>query len=382
MADEKTQAEQLRESLFRRQKHASEALTAEEIAQADEFCEGYKGFLNTCKTERECAVWCIERAKAFGFTPYEEGKIYKPGARVYVNNRDKAVTFAVLGKQSLEEGMHIAAAHIDSPRLDLKPLPLYEDKGLALLKTHYYGGIKKYQWTAIPLALHGVAVKKDGTQTQIVIGETANDPKLCISDLLPHLAQEQLKRSLDKGVAGEELNIIIGSRPLLIDGKAEGLKLHILKLLNEKYGLVEEDLISAELEAVPAFAACDIGLDRGLIGAYGHDDRVCAYPAFEAILKCETPEHTAVAVLADKEEIGSCGNTGLDTNFLYDFVTELALTQGANPRRMLRRSKCLSADVNAALDPTFPGVMDPLNAAVLNGGVVLTKYTGARGKSG
>ncbi|MDR3313894.1 MAG: aminopeptidase [Oscillospiraceae bacterium] len=381
--DEKTQAELLREELLRTQKHASEFLSEKEIAQADAFCEGYKTFLNACKTEREAVAFFRRQAEARGFVPFAEGKAYRPGEKIYLDNRGKALILAVIGRRGLEDGVRIAAAHVDSPRLDLKPAPLYEDKALALLKTHYYGGIKKYQWTAIPLALHGVVVKKDGTAIEVTLGEAPDEPKFCVTDLLPHLAAEQMKRDLAKGIAGEELNIIIGSRPLLLDGKPEGFKLHILKLLHDRYGIEEADLISAELEAVPAFPACDIGLDRGLIGAYGHDDRVCAYPCAQAMLDdCANPEYTALCVLADKEEIGSCGNTGLDTNFLYDFLTDLALAQNANPRKMFRQSKCLSADVNAAFDPTFPSVMDPLNAAYLNFGVVLTKYTGSRGKSG
>ncbi|MCL2301261.1 MAG: aminopeptidase [Firmicutes bacterium] len=380
--EEKSAADQLRESLSRRQKHACEVLGEDEIARADAFCEGYKGFLNACKTERECTDWFLVRARERGFAPYEEGKIYAPGSKIYLDNRGKSAIFAVLGKQSLEKGLRIAAAHVDSPRLDLKPNPLYEDKNLALAKTHYYGGIKKYQWAAIPLTLHGVVCKKDGSTVRVSIGEAPGEPKFCVTDLLPHLGKEQADRKLSEGVKGEELNIVVGSRPLMLDGKAEGFKLHILRILNDTYGIVEEDLVSAELEAVPAFEACDIGLDRGLIGAYGHDDRVCAYPCMEALFSCESPEFTSVVVLADKEEIGSTGNTGLDTNFLYDFVTGLALAQGVNPRRALRSTKCLSADVNAGMDPTWAGVLDPNNAGYMGQGVVLTKYTGSRGKSG
>ncbi|MDR2524704.1 MAG: aminopeptidase [Oscillospiraceae bacterium] len=380
--EKKSKGDLLREQLFRAQKHASEILSKKGLAQADAFCEGYKDFLNTCKTERECSSYFRRKAEARGFVLFEEGKRYLPGEKIYVDNRGKALLLAVIGRQSLEAGTRMTAAHIDSPRLDLKPAPLYEEKALTLLKTHYYGGIKKYQWTAIPLALHGVIVKKDGTAIEVALGEAPGDPKLCVTDLLPHLAAEQGKRELAKGITGEELNIIIGSRPLVLDGKPEGFKLHILQLLHERYGVTEDDLISAELEAVPAFAACDIGLDRSMVGAYGHDDRVCAYPCAEAILDCTSPEFTAVCVLADKEEIGSCGNTGLNGSFLGDFIAELAAAQGANPRKVLRNTKCLSADVNAAFDPTFPSVMDSLNAAYLNFGVVLTKYTGSRGKAG
>ncbi|MCL2106603.1 MAG: aminopeptidase [Oscillospiraceae bacterium] len=381
-AKEKTRAEQLREELCRPQKHASELLSAEELAAADAFCEGYKAFLDQCKTERECVDYYVKKAEERGFRPFEDGKEYAPGDKLILNNRGKALILAVMGKRDLAEGVRLAAAHIDSPRLDLKPAPLYEEKQLGLLKTHYYGGIKKYQWAAIPLALHGVVIRRDGTRLSVAIGEAPEDPRFCVTDLLPHLAQEQMQRSLAKGIQGEELNIIVGSRPLMMDGKSEGVKLALLQLLNERYGLVEADLLSAELEAVPAFPACDIGLDRSLVGAYGQDDRVCAYPCAEAILDCGSPEYTAVVVLADKEEIGSCGNTGLETNYLQDFLTELALARGANPRTMLRHSKCLSADVNAGFDPTFPGVMDQHNASFLNRGVVLTKYTGSRGKSG
>jgi len=382
MSKEKSKADILREQLFRRQKHACEVMTEEEIAQADAFCEGYKQYLNDCKTERECASWTIEKAKRHGFEEYQEGKKYAPGAKLYVNNRGKAVLLTVLGKKSLETGLRIAAAHLDTPRLDLKQQPLYEDKGLAMAKTHYYGGIKKYQWTTIPLALHGVVVKKDGTVVDIAVGEKEGDPLFCVTDLLPHLASEQSERKLKEGVKGEELNLVIGSRPVMLDGKAEGFKLAVLKLLHEQYGIDEEDLISAELEAVPAFKACDVGFDRAMIGAYGHDDRVCAYPCTEAIFELNAPEYTAMTVLADKEEIGSEGNTGLNANYLLDFITDLALAQGANPRVVLRNSKCLSADVDAGFDPTWPNVMDPLNSAYMGNGLVMTKYTGHRGKSG
>ena len=379
---EKSPADQLRDSLSRRQKHACEALSPDEIAQADAFCEGYKAFLNACKTERECAGYFIARAQALGFVPYEEGTIYAPGSKVYLDNRGKSAIFAVLGSKSLEQGLRVAAAHIDSPRLDLKPNPLYEDKNLALAKTHYYGGIKKYQWAAIPLALHGVVCKKDGTSVAVSVGEAPGEPRFCVTDLLPHLGKDQADRRLADGVKGEELNIVVGSRPLMLDGKAEGFKLHILRILHDTYGITEEDFVSAELEAVPAFEACDIGFDRGLIGAYGHDDRVCAYPCMEAIFKCEMPGYTSMVVLADKEEIGSEGNTGLNANYLVNFITELALAQGANPRNALRNTKCLSADVNAGFDPTWSSVLDPLNAGYVGLGVVVTKYTGSRGKAG
>ncbi len=347
-----------------------------------EYCEGYKKFLADGKTEREAAKAAIAIAKKAGFKPFEEGKTYKAGDKYYVNNRGKTVAFVVVGTETADKGVNIAAAHIDSPRLDLKPNPLYEDLELSLFKTHYYGGIKKYQWTAIPLALHGVFVKKDGTVVEVNIGEDQGDPCFVVTDLLPHLAQEQSKRTLADGIRGEELNILIGSRPFKNDKESELVKLNVMAILNEKYGVTEEDFLSAELECVPAFKPCDLGLDRSMIGAYGHDDRVCAYPALTAICQIETPEKTAITILADKEEIGSDGNTGLNSAFLKYVVRDIAEMQGKDYTVALRNSKCLSADVNAALDPTFKDVSEPKNAAKLNYGAVITKYTGARGKSG
>jgi aspartyl aminopeptidase len=380
---EKSQADLLRDELMPEPKHASEVFSPERLAEINTFCEGYKAFLNKAKTEREACTWFLERAKSAGFVPFEPSRSYAPGSKVYAANRGKSIVLAVVGTESPEAGLRITAAHIDSPRLDLKPAPFYEDGGLALAKTHYYGGIKKYQWTVMPIALHGVICKKDGTTIELRVGEDADDPKFCVSDLLPHLAEEQMKRTLSKGIAGEELNIIMGSRPLVLDGKSEGFKLNLLKILHDKYGVTEADFRSAELEAVPAYLACDVGFDRGLIGAYGQDDRVCAYPCAEALFHLtDIPTHTAVCVLADKEEIGSYGNTGLTSNAFADFVKDFARGLGANPRNVLRNSKCLSADVNAAFDPTFPSVMDSNNAAYCNQGVVVTKYTGSRGKSG
>lgn len=272
---------------------------------------------------------------------------------------------------------------MDSPRLDLKQCPLYEDSEMALFKTHYYGGIKKYQWTAIPLALHGVVVLTDGTQVDINIGENEDDPVFAVSDLLPHLASEQMKKTGSAIIAGEDLNIIVGSRPFKSDKESELVKLNILSILNEKYGITEEDFLSAELEAVPAFKAKDIGFDRSMVGSYGHDDRVCAYPALRAILDTErTPVKTIVTVLTDKEETGSDGNTGLNSSYLRYFIENLAEDFGVRGRVVLSNSECLSADVNAAFDPTYPSVMEKNNASYINYGVVVTKYTGSRGKSG
>ena len=378
---EKTASELLREQLAYKRKNGRLYSDESIVNAADSYCDGYKAFLDKAKTEREAAKAAMEMAKAAGFTEFEHGKKYGAGDRVFFNNRGKTVAFAVIGKQPVENGVNITAAHIDSPRLDLKPNPLYEDVDLALFKTHYYGGIKKYQWTAVPLALHGVFVLKDGTVKEVSVGEREDEPKFVINDLLPHLASEQIKRTLNEGIKGEELNVLIGSHPFKDDKGSELVKLNILKLLNEKYGVTEEDFLSAELEMVPAAHACDIGFDRSMIGAYGQDDRVCAYPALTAVLEVETPERTALAILTDKEEVGSMGNTGLESDFLRYVVSDLAKMQGGDPTLALRRSKCLSADVNAAMDPTFQDVMERKNASFLNYGVVVTKYTGARGKS-
>lgn len=379
---EKTAGELLKEELFFNSKNGLKDMSDEERAEMDEFCEAYKSFLDKAKTEREAVTASVKIAKGFGFEPFDPAKKYVAGDRYYVNNRGKSVAFVVVGKESVDKGMQITAAHIDSPRLDLKPNPLYEDTDMALFKTHYYGGIKKYQWTTIPLALHGVFAKKDGSVINVNIGEDENDPCFVVTDLLPHLAQEQSKRTLSDGIRGEELNVLVGSLPFKDDKASELVKLNVLKFLNEKYGVTEADFLSAELEAVPAVKARDIGFDRGLIGAYGHDDRVCAFPALMAICRVENPEKTAICVLADKEETGSDGNTGLASDFLRFVVRDLAENQGVDYTVALRNSKCLSADVNAGMDPTFKDVMESRNAAKLNHGAVITKYTGARGKSG
>lgn len=375
-------AEQLKDRLYYKRKNGRLVSSDETLNKADEYCEGYKSFLNKAKTEREAVKAATEMAKANGFSEFCRGKAYKAGDKVYINNRGKTLALAVIGERPVEQGVNITAAHIDSPRLDLKPNPLYEDTDLALFKTHYYGGIKKYQWTAVPLSLHGVFVLKDGTVKEVSIGENENEPKFVINDLLPHLASEQIKRPLNEGVKGEELNVLVGSHPFKDDKGSELVKLNILKLLNEKYGVTEEDFLSAELEMVPAAKSTDIGFDRSLIGSYGQDDRVCAYPALTAVLEVEKPEKTALAILTDKEEIGSCGNTGLESDFLRFVIGDLAKMQNGDPTVALRNSKCLSADVNAGLDPTFQDVMEKKNASFLNYGVVVTKYTGARGKSG
>ena len=382
MSKEKSRAEELKEKLFYNPKHASEVISQEETDKADAFCEEYKSFLNKAKTEREAVVYVLEKAKKNGFVEFDRAKKYNAGDKVYYNNRGKAIILAVIGKKGLENGTRLSAAHIDSPRLDMKQNPLYEDTEIAYFKTHYYGGVKKYQWTAIPLSLHGVVVKRDGTKAYVNVGEDDNDPKFVVTDLLPHLAAEQMKRTLADGIRGEELNILIGSRPFKDDEASEKVKLNIMNILFEKYGIIESDFLSAELEAVPAFKSCDIGFDRSMIGSYGHDDRVCAYPAAEAIFSIENPAYTAITVLTDKEEIGSDGNTGLNSSYLKYFVADLANMQGVNYHTVLSNTHCLSADVNAAFDPTFPDVSERRNASYINKGVVITKYTGSRGKAG
>ena len=377
-----TNAKELKEKLFYEAPHAAQKMTAAEIDAADSFCEGYMGFLDAAKTEREAVTKAVELAELNGFTQYEPGRPYPAGSKIYYNNRGKAIILAVIGKKGLRDGARIIAAHIDSPRLDLRPNPLYEKDGEALLKTHYYGGVKKYQWTVIPLALHGVLVKKDGETVTVSVGEEEGEPRFVISDLLPHLAAEQMRKTMAEGIAGEDLNVIVGSRPFDGSDEGENIKLNILNILFEKYGITEADFLSAELEIVPAFKACDIGFDRSMIGAYGHDDRVCAYPALMALLDTELPAQTTLCVLTDKEEIGSEGNTGLNSAYMAFFIKALAYAEGLDGEAVLSASKCLSADVNAAYDPNFPSVFEKNNSSFINKGVVITKYTGSRGKGG
>ncbi len=373
---------EMKKELFYEPKHAMETVDETVVKAADDFCEGYKKYLDEAKIERESVEFFVKEAEKLGYTEFDNTKKYNAGDKVYFNNRGKAIILCVMGKKDISEGVKISAAHIDSPRLDLKPNPLYEDSSLAYFKTHYYGGIKKYQWTAIPLALHGVVVKANGESVKVTIGEDDNDPQFVVTDLLPHLAQEQMKQTMSEGIKGEQLNILIGSRPFSKDEGSDKVKLNIIKILNEKYGITEGDFLSAELELVPAFKARDIGLDRSLIGAYGHDDKVCAYPAAQAIFNVENPEYTCLTVLTDKEEIGSDGNTGLNSSYMKYFISDLAKMGGAEPWRVMSKSECLSADVNAAFDPTFPEVSERKNCSYVNNGVVITKYTGSRGKSG
>lgn len=375
---------QLKDMLFNKKENGIDFMTEDELNECDDFCEGYKEFLAECKTEREVAAWVEDIAQANGFQRFDEfGGELEPGAKVYYMNRGKSIILCVKGKRSIKDGVRISAAHIDSPRIDLKQCPVYELDGLGYFKTHYYGGIKKYQWTAIPLSLHGRICKNDGSFVDVRIGEETGEPKFCITDILPHLGADQMSRKANELVKGEELNVVIGSRPFKDDEESERIKLNLLSLLYEKYGIVERDFLSAELELVPAFTVDDIGFDRSLIGGYGHDDRVCSYPALQAILNIDdAPEYTAITVLTDKEETGSDGNTGLNSSYLKYFIEDLARLEGYEGRDVLRNSKCLSADVNAAYDPTWSSPFEKNNTSFVNNGVCVTKFTGSRGKSG
>ena len=379
---EQTRGEQLRKALLYDKKNGYDRLIAGELEAMEAYCTGYKQFLDGGKTERECVDRSVALAEKAGFRPYVRGTEVKPGDKVYRVNRGKAVTLAVIGRKSLDQGANIGAAHIDSPRLDLKQNPLYEAEELAYLKTHYYGGLRKYQWVTIPLELHGVVALKGGQTVRVSIGGGEDDPLFTIDDLLPHLGTEQSKKPLGQAIPGESLNILVGSRPLEEDDGKDRVKLAALELLNRKYGITEEDFISAELSAVPAFNARDIGFDRSLIGAYGHDDRVCAYACLAALLQLDGPEYTAVCMLADKEEIGSEGVTGMKSAAFDTFMEDLCQAQGVALRACYEKSFCLSADVTAAYDPNFADVYEKRNSAFVNYGMGLCKYTGARGKSG
>ncbi len=384
MEEEKelTRGGQLRKALAYDRKNGWDRLLPEEKEPLDAYCAGYKQFLDAGKTERECVDRTIALAEAAGFRAYSRGTALKPGDKIYRVNRNKAIMLAVIGKKSLSEGAVIGAAHIDSPRLDLKQNPLYEDQELAFFKTHYYGGIRKYQWVTIPLELHGVVALKGGKTVRVSVGNGEGDPLFTVDDLLPHLGAEQSKKPLGEAIPGESLNILAGSRPLPDDDGKDRVKLTVLDLLNRKYGIVEEDFISAELCAVPAFRASDVGFDRSLIGAYGQDDRVCAYAVLTAVLQLTGPERTAVCMLADKEEIGSEGVTGMRSGAFDTFMEDLCAAQNVGLRACYEKSFCLSADVTAAYDPNFADVYEKRNSAFVNYGMGLCKYTGARGKSG
>lgn len=350
------------------------------IDSAYEYAKGYTAFLDAAKTEREAVDAAVKQAVSHGFIPYSFGDRIEAGGRYYYNNRGKNLFLFTVGKEPVKEGIRISAAHIDSPRIDLKQVPVYEEGGMCFFKTHYYGGIRKYQWLALPLALHGVIIRADGETVNVCIGENETDPVLYINDLLPHLGRVNDAKPLGEAVPGEKLNLLIGSRP--VSDVSDGIKLNVLRLLNEKYGICEEDFLSAELSAVPAGRARDLGFDRSMICAYGHDDRVCSYPALTALFDSLESPHSLMCILADKEEIGSEGNSGMQCDLMLDLIDAIAASQNTSSALVRRNSKCLSADVSAAYDPNFAEAFEKQNSSLLSCGVVLTKYTGARGKSG
>ncbi len=367
-------------------KNCFSVMKENEKKRAFEFCEEYRQFLNLAKTEREFCDLGRETLDKEGFVPLESKSELRAGDKIYAINRGKGIFAAVIGKKPLSEGINLVGAHIDSPRLDLKPNPLYEDGGMAFFKTHYYGGIKKFQWLTIPLSIHGVVVKKDGTQVKINIGEKEGDPIFCISDILPHLGQEQAKKSMAEAIPGEMLNVILGNIEADENDKKK-VKFAILKYLNEKYDIVEADLLSSEIEVVPAFPAKDLGFDKSMIAGYGHDDRVCAYTALKGMIDMAAPEKTAVCLLVDKEEVGSMGATGMQSRYFENVMAKLCTLKDKQTsdfylREVLSNSACLSADVGAAFDPNFPETCERNNTAYINSGLLLTKYTGSRGKSG
>lgn len=379
---EKSKGQLLSEELAYRKENAFATADDAVIGDMFAYAEKYKAFLDRAKTERETVAEGVKMAKEKGYTPYRFGEKLQAGDCRYYDNRGKNLFLIRKGEAPLDkEGVRILAAHVDSPRIDLKQNPLYEDGNMAFFKTHYYGGIRKYQWVTIPLALHGVVVRQDGTAVNVVIGEDDADPVFYINDLLPHLAQDQSSKTLGSAIPGESLNILVGGLPFKDDDASDPIKLGILDLLKQKYGITERDFQSAELCAVPAFRARDIGFDRALIGAYGHDDRVCAYPAITATLETTDTKYTVITILADKEEIGSEGNTGMQCCLLKDIIEDMAACDGLSGAAVRAVSKCLSADVNAAFDPNFAEVFEKKNAAMLSCGTVMSKYTGARGKS-
>lgn len=383
---EKTQGEELKEKLFNDKKNGWESVSEEEGRNIFNYCDGYMKFLNEAKTEREIVKRATEIAKENGYKEISEYSTLKAGDKVYYINKGKNLFLAVIGEENIENGINIVGSHADSPRLDLKPNPVYEDHGFAYFKTHYYGGIKKYQWTAIPLSIHGVVVKTNGEKVEINIGEKDDEPIFTITDLLPHLAQDQMGKKLKDGIEGENLNLLIGSIPYN-DGKAsEKVKLNILNIINRKYGIVEKDFLSAEIELVPALKCRSLGFDESLVVGYGQDDKVCVYTSLTAMLNVQNPKKTAVCIFADKEEIGSMGNTGMESNVFSTFMSEILNKLGVNRPNLLDKmfcnSKMLSADVDVGFDPIYSQVSEINNASFLNKGVGVNKYTGARGKSG
>ena len=381
-----SEATELQKSLFNNKKCGWADLSEEKKNEIYNYCNSYMNFLNNGKTEREIIKESKYIADTNGFRNINEVESLNPGDKVYYINKNKAMYLAVIGSDSIENGINVVGAHADSPRLDLKPNPLYEDDGFAFFKTQYYGGIKKYQWTTIPLALHGVIVKKNGEVIEVNIGENDNDPIFVITDLLPHLAQEQMQRKLSEGIKGEELNLLIGSIPYNDNDVSEKVKLNIMNLLNKRYGIVEADFLSAELEIVPAFKARSLGFDESMVAAYGQDDKICVYTSLSALMNINNPKTTAVCLIADKEEIGSMGNTGMQSNVFDTFMSEILNKLGVNRPNLLDKvfcnSKMLSADVDAGLDPTFASVAEKNNASYLGRGIGLNKYTGGRGKGG
>ena len=377
----KTEGQKLEEKLCFKPKHIAKD-HPKEIEKAIEFSKGYKTFLDHSKIERECVQYSVAMAEKAGYKPFGRGIKGKSGDKFYYVNRGKNLFLVTLGKKPLNEGIHFNIAHIDSPRIDLKPNPLYETEELAYFKTHYYGGIKKYQWATIPLALHGRIMTADGKAIDLDFGEKEGDPVLVITDLLPHLGRSQGERKLSEGIKGEELNVLLGSLPVEDTEVKEAFKLEILSILHDQYGITEKDFMRSELTLVPAQKAVDVGLDSSMVGAYGQDDKVCAYTALMAELESKNPEYTSLTALVDKEEIGSTGNTGMESDALLHFIEDLAECEGERVRDILRNSLCLSSDVNAAYDPTFSDVYEKQNSSFFNHGPVLTKYTGVRGKGG
>ena len=381
---EKKEGKKLQEELFYERKCGWDLVNEEEKEKIFKFSDEYMYFLNKVKTEREATRFIKEILEKNNFKNIEDVEKIYPGDKVYYINREKSMYMAVIGKEDIEKGVNVIGAHIDAPRIDLKPNPLYEDTGLAYFKTHYYGGIKKYQWTTIPLSLHGVIVKANGEKVEINIGEREEDPIFTITDLLPHLAREQMEKKLKEGVSGEDLNLLIGSIPYKDESISEKVKLNILKLLNDKYGIKEIDFVSSELEIVPAFKARSLGFDSSMIAAYGQDDRSCAYTSLRAMLDVENPERTIVCILSDKEEIGSMGNTGMESQVFDNFMAEILNKTTENRANLLNKvfcnSKMLSADVNAAYEPLYAGAYEKSNAARLCNGIIIEKYTGSGGK--
>ena len=382
---DKKQAEELKQKLFNKKENGWNSKSEEEKKVIFEYAEGYMQYMNQSKTEREIIVNSQKIAEQNGFQNIENCSTLNKGDKVYYNNRGKSMYLAVIGEEPIENGLNIIGAHADSPRLDLKPNPLYEDSEFAYLKTHYYGGIKKYQWTTIPLAIHGVIVKTNGEKIVVNIGEDEKDPIFTITDLLPHLAQDQMKKKLAEAIDGEDLNLLIGSIPIDAD-VSEKVKLNILQILNEKYGIVEKDLLSSEIELVPAMPCRSMGLDYSMIAGYGQDDKVCVYDSLTALMQIQNPSKTAVCIISDKEEIGSMGNTGMESHEFDTFISEILNKLQVNKPNLLDKvfchSKMLSADVDAALDPIYANVSEKNNASYLGRGIALNKYTGARGKSG